>query len=639
MITGDVNRAQRLVKITYHDDVSSNAESLDVAMEVISHDAALRAALARRDRAALLRLSAPLFTELRNKFSITHFYFSSPDRVNILRVHQPARYGDVINRYTTLEAKRTGATFSGVELGPLGTFTLRLVTPWYTADAQHRLIGYVELGMEIDHILDAVQKFTEVPMFVLVSKKYLNRKDWEAGMRMLGRKPEWNRFPDAVLSIQAAQIMPAALAVRLEKGLPVESNMLGITQARTTYRIAYLPLVDASGRDVGRMVALIDISARLNSSRRMLYIGDGIGALISGMLIVFFYWLVGRVGRRIEQHEQEIEERSSQLNALNQIAVTITSSLNLQSMLDEIMKRGITLTGASASCIAFYDKATGRYKEWVTHGLSEHFVKNMSFQSGGLADEAFNTASYILSNDHPETVHKLSKLAREEGLRCFICMPLISHDHSLGVIYFYRTDRDIFMPDEIELLATFASLMAQAIENARLFSRMEEQARTDALTGLNNRRTFDVLLADELARAQRFNRPVSLLMLDIDHFKRVNDTYGHQAGDTVLKGLGELLGRQTRAIDRVCRYGGEEITVILPEIDLEEAAKTAERLRATVEAQSFEINARTATLHITVSIGVTSFPAHADSAQTLVAAADAAMYAAKQKGRNQVVRS
>lgn len=588
MIESDVNRAQALVERMYRDDVGHNTQSLDVAMEVAGHDAAL----ARRDRAALLRLSAPLYTQLRRKFGITHFYFSGPDRVNILRVHQPARYGDVINRYTILEAERTGATFSGVELGPFGTFTLRLVTPWYTADVQHHLIGYVELGMDIDRILDTVQKFTGVPVFVLVSKQYLKRDDWEAGMRMLGRKPEWNRFPSVVLNFQTALAMP---------------------------------------------VALVNVSAYLGASRRMLYLGDGIGALISGLLFGFFYWLVGRVGRRIEQHEQELEERNSQLNALNQVAVTITSSLNLQNMLDAIMKHGIKLTGAQACCIAFYDEATERFKEWITHGLSEHFVKNMSFQPGGLADEAFTTANYILSNDRPEIVHKLSNLAHEEGLRCFVCLPLTSHDHRLGVIYFYCTDRDTFMPTDIELLSTFASLVAQAIENARLYAQMQEQARTDALTSLNNRRTFDALLADELARAQRLNRPVSLLMLDIDHFKRVNDTYGHQAGDAVLKGLGEQLGHQARAIERVCRYGGEEIAVILPETDLQIAVKVAERLRAAVEAQPFDINAD-APLHITVSIGVASFPVHADSAQALVAAADAAMYAAKAGGRNRVSR-
>lgn len=161
-------------------------------------------------------------------------------------------------------------------------------------------------------------------------------------------------------------------------------------------------------------------------------------------------------------------------------------------------------------------------------------------------------------------------------------------------------------------------------------------AAHDGLTRLYKHRAFHTLLDDELVRARWVDRPASLLLLDIDHFKRVNDTHGRRAGDAVLKRLSELLIREARAIDRVCRYGGEEITVILPESDLEAAAHMAERMRAAVEAQPFGIETG-ASISITVSIGVASFPTHADNAQALVAAADAAMYAAKQGGRNQVV--
>ncbi len=180
-------------------------------------------------------------------------------------------------------------------------------------------------------------------------------------------------------------------------------------------------------------------------------------------------------------------------------------------------------------------------------------------------------------------------------------------------------------------------LNASLAEKEGLVQSLNELATHDGLTGLYNHREFYKLLEDELVRAQRFNRPASLLMLDIDHFKRVNDTHGHLAGDAVLKELSELLDREARTIDRVCRYGGEEITVILPESDLEAAANMAERMRAAVEAQAFDANAD-APLRITVSIGVASFPAHADSAQALVAAADAALYAVKQDGRNRISR-
>ncbi|MDD5035637.1 MAG: diguanylate cyclase, partial [Methylococcaceae bacterium] len=469
-IENEVRRVRTIVERAYRDDIEHNAQSLEAILEVIHHDAPLRAALARRDRGALLQLAAPLYVELRRKFGITHFYFSDPDRVNLLRVHQQERSGDVIDRHTTLEAARTGTTFWGVELGPLGTFTLRLVRPWYATDSRQNLIGYVELGMEIDHVLETVQVFAGVPIFVLISKQYLRREDWEAGMRMLGRTPEWDRFPDAVLNTQASGTLPMALASRLTGGLPARTSVMGITQERADYRAIFLPMADASGRDVGRMVALIDVSWHLASSSWTLYLGSAIGVFIAVLLFGFFYRLVGRVGRRI--------------------------------------------------------------------------------------------------------------------------------------------DRD---QDELKRLATH-----------------------DGLTGLYNHRMFYSLLNGEFTRAQRFGRAVSLLMLDIDHFKRVNDSYGHLSGNAVLKALSDLLVRQARAIDHICRYGGEEITVILPETDLETAASIAERLRAAVEAQAFKVNGD-APLRITVSIGCASFPAQADNSQALVDAADAALYAAKQSGRNLVM--
>ncbi|MFP5344391.1 MAG: diguanylate cyclase [Gammaproteobacteria bacterium] len=188
------------------------------------------------------------------------------------------------------------------------------------------------------------------------------------------------------------------------------------------------------------------------------------------------------------------------------------------------------------------------------------------------------------------------------------------------------------MPEEVGHLAQVFNAMAERLKEKR--TALEALATHDGLTGLYNHRTFYTLLQEELARATRFKRPVSLLMLDIDHFKRVNDMHGHQAGDVIIRGLSELLLRRAREIDRVCRYGGEEIMMILPETGMESAAVIAERLRAAVEAQSFDVN-RGAPVHITVSIDIASWP-EAHSAQALVAAADRALYAAKNAGRNRV---
>ncbi|MEK7704280.1 MAG: diguanylate cyclase, partial [Myxococcota bacterium] len=163
--------------------------------------------------------------------------------------------------------------------------------------------------------------------------------------------------------------------------------------------------------------------------------------------------------------------------------------------------------------------------------------------------------------------------------------------------------------------------------------RAEELASRDGLTGLYNHRMFYTLLHEEMVRAQRFVHPVSLLMIDIDYFKQVNDAYGHQAGDAILKSLSALMVKQSRAVDRVCRYGGEEFVVILAETGAVAATKIAERLRAAVERTPFDRGGGE-TSSITVSIGVATFPQDVDSPDGLVEAADVALYAAKQSGRN-----
>ena len=173
----------------------------------------------------------------------------------------------------------------------------------------------------------------------------------------------------------------------------------------------------------------------------------------------------------IEADRQAIRRKSEQLDALNQVAIALTSSLEHQELLDRIMRSGIALTASKAACIAFYNEESQLFEEWHTQGLSDHFVTNISFRPGGLADETFTSGSYVLSNDRPETGHKLSKLTRDEGILGFVCLPLVSHASHLGVLYLYLHDRDTFLPEEISLLTTFALLAAGALENARLHGK------------------------------------------------------------------------------------------------------------------------------------------------------------------------
>lgn len=183
----------------------------------------------------------------------------------------------------------------------------------------------------------------------------------------------------------------------------------------------------------------------------------------------------------------------------------------------------------------------------------------------------------------------------------------------------------------VSMLEQFAAHAALALTNAWLLEKVQRAAATDGLTGLANRGTFDTALAQEVSRAQRSGKPLSLVLLDIDHFKRLNDEHGHQAGDEVLRLVGARLKGECRDFDTAARYGGEEFAVVLPGCDGEGAVGIASRLRNAMASGSLA-------LPITASAGVACYPGDGFDADSLVAAADAALYAAKGAGRNQTVR-
>ena len=163
-----------------------------------------------------------------------------------------------------------------------------------------------------------------------------------------------------------------------------------------------------------------------------------------------------------------------------------------------------------------------------------------------------------------------------------------------------------------------------------------EMAITDGLTGLYNRRYMETHLATLVAHAQETGRPLSLLIADIDHFKRVNDTHGHDAGDTVLREFATRFRRNTRGIDMACRLGGEEFVIIMPETELRRAFQIGERLRAAIASETFRVNPETE-LRMTASVGVATLEFASDTSATLYKRADNALYAAKREGRNRVI--
>lgn len=220
--------------------------------------------------------------------------------------------------------------------------------------------------------------------------------------------------------------------------------------------------------------------------------------------------------------------------------------------------------------------------------------------------------------------------------RSYVCLPLMSQGEAIGILHFQCGDVDEIPESELSLATTFADQIGLSVSNLRLREALRNQSIRDPLTGLFNRRYLDETLQRETRRAVRAEHSLGVLVLDLDHFKAFNDTYGHDAGDTVLRQTASFLTKSVRSEDIVCRYGGEEFVIILPMADAKTTVARAERIRSHLPELAF-LHQGCSLGVVTVSIGVAVLPEHGTEPKALFEAADAALYCAKREGRDRVV--
>jgi len=262
-------------------------------------------------------------------------------------------------------------------------------------------------------------------------------------------------------------------------------------------------------------------------------------------------------------------------------------------------------------------------RRWLlTHGGSEIVRQSLA---------ALQPGTFIATVDCSVEL----ELCAAEGLQGFYCLPLTSDKQLIGAILLGQTNAATDQK-ELQTAILIAQFAAGAIQNALHYGQARLQTITDPLTGLYNKRYFKQALPYEIARALRYGKPMSLLMIDIDHFKQLNDIHGHPKGDQVLAAMGSSLGEALRSTDFSFRYGGEEFAVILPETRLESAFQVAEHLRAALQDRlSRQLNS-TGQESVTASIGLAAFPYDGATADLLLNHADHCLYKAKQQGRNRV---
>jgi PAS domain S-box-containing protein len=290
----------------FDEHTRNDGSIMGAVLEGTLRDEALKSAFLRRDRDALLGRARPLLDKLRAAHDITHFYFSDAERNVFLRVYDPERRGGRVDRYTTLEAARTGQISFGFELGQAGSLSLRVVAPWHDAE---RLVGFVELGLEVDHILGHLEAVLGLQVAVLIDKRWLQRERWEAGRHAAGRPASWDQLPDAVMAYRSFPESPRALAPALtavRRAEPAASSW--VTVDGREYFARAIDLHEVSGRQVGQAIVARDMTEPLRHLRRsgalagLLILGGG-GALVS-----LFWGLLSRVEARLGRAQDRLLE-------------------------------------------------------------------------------------------------------------------------------------------------------------------------------------------------------------------------------------------------------------------------------------------------------------------------------------------
>lgn len=327
---------------------------------------------------------------------------------------------------------------------------------------------------------------------------------------------------------------------------------------------------------------------------------------------------------------RRLQEQAAREVAVNRIATAIRSTLELPSILQTTVDEVGRALGAHHCGLL----VAGEHGQEVT---TKYYCREPAPASDIEADllPQLTTCHAHLSaylQEHKADEQPTPVLSEETLERPTVYVPLIWQQHYMGVLL-VRTDdaRRSWQQSERLLLRTVADQVALAVSHARLFAQIERQALTDALTGCVNRRAFDMQLQRDLHMATRTRQPLALIMLDVDHFKQVNDTYGHDAGDAALRFLADILRAELRTVDTAARHGGEEFAIILPQADLSGALVVAERLRAQLEQTHVP-----GIGPVTASFGLAAFPQHAQTATQLVTRADRALYDAKHTGRNRI---
>jgi len=341
---------------------------------------------------------------------------------------------------------------------------------------------------------------------------------------------------------------------------------------------------------------------------------------------------VERLRRALEETRANLESNVQYLRTIGEVSTLIAGILDPEELYRVIPERVMGKLGLNDFCIMLYSRETKRLvAKSVPTGEGGTMPEFTLAPGEGVAGKVFITGEPAWVPDVRSSPDVRDYGGRRTDVRSFMCVPLVSKGKSIGVLMLFHPEPNAFEPELLPTMQVLASSLAIAIENAEVFGLVRSLSEKDSLTLLYNHGAFHEKLAIELERANRYVRPMAVIMLDLDHFKEINDRYGHTTGDRVLVLVAGALGAHLRKTDIAARYGGDEFAVILPETDLSSAAVIAERIAEGISNVRLDIGGKSV-ISFTASVGYAACTHDAHGRGEILNTADRLMYDSKRRG-------
>lgn len=331
---------------------------------------------------------------------------------------------------------------------------------------------------------------------------------------------------------------------------------------------------------------------------------------------------------------ESVRRRSEELSALRATIADITSELEIRKLLQTILERAIRLMNADGGDFCVYEEQNDALRVVALSNMDNKHLNTLVSIHEGAAGKAASERKTIILEDYSNWDGRMDEY-QGANIHSAMVSPLIIGDRLMGTVglFHYKSERK-FSKNDQHLLSLFAQHASIALDNAMLFEKIQELARIDEVTGLLNRRSFIERADYEVNRARRLDHSIAIAMIDLDNFKKVNDTFGHQTGDEVLKEVSRIMRENIRNIDIIGRYGGDETVILMPETMAEQALNAMVRIKQLLNDNQFEQDGQS--FKVTASIGLAAYPKANATTEEMIAAADEAMYKAKKQGRNEV---